>query len=94
MLTKEQRKAMKDFHRSSKRLARHHNKSVRLRLKILKFCLMEMSKRSVIPVTDNEKRALRQIMDFYDDTIKELYKDTEPYRRFIYGNTKEENKDV
>jgi len=65
------------------KLKLNHNKLVRTRLKILKFCLKNISKYNIYLANENELDFLKKLLGLYDETIEELNKDLERYRECL-----------
>lgn len=65
------------------KIKRSHMKHMKLRLKILKFCIRYMNK-ICLPTNDIENEALQKLIYVYDETIKELNESVDIYRKRIY----------
>lgn len=59
-----------------------HMKLLKYDLKILKFCMRYMNK-ICIPVTEAENETMKKLFSVYDETIAELNKNVDIYRRRI-----------
>ena len=62
--------------------ARHsHWKGVKLRLKILRYCLWNINKIG-IPVSGEEKETVKMVVSFYEKTVTELYSDINRVKKY------------
>lgn len=80
MLTK---KAHLAFKLSIFKVRRTHKRMMKVRLRILKFCLYKVVKIG-IPKNNEENETLKRIIAFYDETIKELNKDIDRCRQYVW----------
>lgn len=57
-------------------------KAMKLKLKILKFCIHHANKIN-IPVTKGEVMAMESLLSVYDETVTELNKNMDRYREML-----------
>lgn len=59
-----------------------HNQGVKLNLRILKFCLYNINKCG-IPTNKCENDRLKELIDLYDITLRDLNSSVDRYRNYI-----------
>jgi len=60
-----------------------HKKLMKLNLYTLKWCVYHINKIG-IPKSKEENELLKKILGYYDETVKDLNKDVERYRNFVW----------
>lgn len=71
-----------EFLRACEKVRHTHNNVNKLRLKIIKTCLADMEKVG-IPTVQEERDLLIKMLKLYDETIGELSKEPERFRKYV-----------
>ena len=71
------------FKLSVLRVKRAHWKAIKHRLKIVKFCIRHLD-RICIPTSNAKNEAMKLLLSTYDETIKNLNKSVDIYRKRVY----------
>jgi len=81
------------FKRSMRKAKRIHNKSIKLKLDVLKFCIYNIEK-ITIPVNEDENTLLKELFDQYDEIITDIDNNIERYRKYIHTAEEAEPEEV